>query len=73
VLLVHRIAGRTAQIGAADLAADFRIAEIDFVKNNLSDAAKIETIILLTNRLQMLVRQVTSIYLDDDTPEYIDN
>jgi signal transduction histidine kinase/CheY-like chemotaxis protein len=73
VLLVHRIAGRTAQIGAGDLAADFRRAEIDFVKNDLSDAAKIETIILLTNRLQMLVRQVTSIYLDDDTPEYVDN
>jgi len=73
ILLVHRIAGRTAQIGAADLAADFRMAEIDFVKNDLSDAAKIETIISLTNRLQMLVRQVTSIYLDDDTPEYVDN
>jgi len=73
ILLIHRIAGRTAQIGAADLAADFRMAEIDFEKNDLSDEAKIETIILLTNRLQMLIRQVTSIYLDDDTPEYIDN
>lgn len=73
MLLMHRIAGRTAQIGAADLAADFRMAEMDFLNKDLSDAAKIETIILLTNRLQALVRQVTSVYLDDDTAEFVNN
>jgi len=73
LLLVHRIAGRTAQIGAADLAADFRMAEIDFGKDNFPDSKKIETVISLTNRLQVLVKQVTNIYLDNDTPEYIDS
>ena len=72
-LLVHRIAGRTAQIGAAELAADFRMAEIDFTGNDLSDHQKIETIIALTNRLQVLIRQVQNIYLDNDTPEFIDS
>ena len=73
LLLVHRIAGRTAQIGAADLAADFRMAEIDFGKDDFPDSKKIETVISLTNRLQVLVKQVTNIYLDNDTPEYIDS
>jgi len=73
VLLVHRIAGRTAQIGAADLAADFRMAEIDFGNNELTDAQKVEMVIALTTRLQVLVKQVQNIYLDNDTPEFIDN
>jgi HPt (histidine-containing phosphotransfer) domain-containing protein len=71
VLLVHRIAGRTAQIGAAALAADFRMLEMDFVKDDLVDAEKINAIIQLTNRLQILVKQVTNIYLDTSTPDFV--
>jgi hypothetical protein len=71
VLLVHRIAGRTAQIGATDLAADFRIAEIDFSNNDLVNSEKIDTIILLTNKLQILVKQVRTIYLNDSITEAI--
>jgi signal transduction histidine kinase/CheY-like chemotaxis protein/HPt (histidine-containing phosphotransfer) domain-containing protein len=71
VLLVHRIAGRTAQIGAADLAAEFRTMEMDFVKNDLVNAEKINAIILLTNKLQALVKQITNIYMDNGAPEII--
>jgi signal transduction histidine kinase/DNA-binding response OmpR family regulator len=71
VLLVHRIAGRTAQIGATDLAADFRIAEMDFLNNDLVNSEKIDTIILLTNKLQILVKQVRTIYLNDSITEAI--
>ena len=71
VLLVHRIAGRTAQIGAADIATDFRKAEIDFSNNNLDNAEKIEAIIHLTGKLQLLVKQVRAIYLGNGVEEPI--
>jgi len=71
VLLVHRIAGRTAQIGAADIATDFRKAEMDFSNNNLDNAEKVETIIHLTGKLQLLVKQVRAIYLGNGVEEPI--
>ncbi len=73
ILLVHRIAGRAAQIGAVELAADFRRAEIDFSKNELSDREKTITIRSLTERLQVLIKQVRTSYLSDNTTERSEN
>jgi signal transduction histidine kinase/DNA-binding response OmpR family regulator len=71
LLLVHRIAGRTAQIGAAELAADFRMAEIDFSNEEHVNPEKIDRIILLTDKLQTLVKQVRTVYLNDDVTEAV--
>ena len=71
VLLLHRIAGRTAQVGAADLAAEFRAAEIDFFKNDLVDTEKLNTIIVLTDKLQILIKEVRMVYLGDIIGETI--
>lgn len=64
-LLVHRIAGRTAQIGAVEVAEDFREAEIGLAGNSFSANEKKEMIIMLTGKLQGLVKQVRTIYLGD--------
>ena len=71
VLLLHRIAGRTAQVGAAELAAEFRMAEIDFVNDDMVEAEKLNTIIVLTDKLQTLIKEVRMVYLSDTLGETI--
>jgi signal transduction histidine kinase/DNA-binding response OmpR family regulator len=72
-LLVHRIAGRTAQIGAAELAADFRKAEIAFLKDDTAHEDDIMLVISLTDRLQVLIKQIRTVYLDDAVLHEIDH
>src|SRR3546814_7910884 len=53
LLLLHRIAGRTAQIGARDLAAQFRTTELSLRKNNSLEDTRSEE---HTSELQSLMR-----------------
>jgi len=62
-LLVHRIAGRTAQIGAAELAKEFRMVEIDLQADNQLNDGKAGQILLITEKLQNLVKQIKRRYL----------
>ncbi len=63
VLLTHRIAGRTAQIGAAELAAELRAAEINFHKHGKVNAdAGLEGLI---SRIQELMAYIQSVYLSE--------
>ncbi|QEC51351.1 signal transduction histidine kinase [Anseongella ginsenosidimutans] len=58
LLLLHRMAGRTAQIGAKNLAAQFRITEISLrAKSSLEDAHKKE-ISSLMQEMTALVKNI---------------
>jgi HPt (histidine-containing phosphotransfer) domain-containing protein len=65
-LLLHRIAGRVSQIGASELAADFRLAEIEFSEEEKLSEVQINTILLLTDKLQHLIKHMRVIYLIDE-------
>ncbi|MCX2576344.1 hybrid sensor histidine kinase/response regulator [Pedobacter sandarakinus] len=41
-LLVHRLAGRTAQMGASDIANSFRLLEIEIAENGLQSSTTVE-------------------------------
>jgi signal transduction histidine kinase/FixJ family two-component response regulator len=66
VLLLHRIAGRISQIGASELAADFRLAEMEFSEEEKLNETQINTILLLTDKLQHLIKRLRVIYLIDE-------
>ncbi|WP_293311110.1 ATP-binding protein [Pedobacter sp. UBA5917] len=53
-LLVHRLAGRTAQMGAKTMANAFRILEIEIAEKGLTDHAKSE-ILLQIKKLDSLI------------------
>jgi signal transduction histidine kinase/DNA-binding NarL/FixJ family response regulator len=55
LLLAHRIAGRTAQLGARELAENFRLAEMELNGDKELTAARIKNILSLTDKLQGLV------------------
>ena len=63
-LVVHRVAGRTAQIGAAELAADLRKMEMDLVKDKVIYADGVNAVLILIGRLQVLVKQIIVNYPD---------
>ncbi|BAU55235.1 hybrid sensor histidine kinase/response regulator [Mucilaginibacter gotjawali] len=58
LLITHRIAGRTAQVGAKVLAGNFRIAEMDLEKDKKLTANKINHLVALTDKLQELASAV---------------
>ncbi|TWJ04810.1 phospho-acceptor domain-containing protein [Mucilaginibacter frigoritolerans] len=66
ILLLHRIAGRVSQIGAGKLAADFRLAEMEFSKVEKLDDTQINAILILTDKLQYLIKHLRVIYLIDE-------
>jgi len=62
ILIIHRLAGRTAQIGAVDLATDLRKAEMD-LSNNMEILEEEKTRINgLIKRLTGLIAQINSQY-----------
>jgi len=65
-LLVHRIAGRTAQIGASALAKEFRMAEIDLQDSKEISNKQAGDILLITDELQRLIKQIKARYLTDE-------
>ena len=65
-LLLHRIAGRVSQMGASELAAEFRLAEMEFSEEEKLSEAQINTILLLTDKLQHLIKHLRVIYLIDE-------
>lgn len=54
-LIVHRIAGRTAQMGAGPLAAEFRLMEIEFSEATLINDQLIKKLEPILNKLQLLM------------------
>ncbi|MDR3696215.1 ATP-binding protein [Mucilaginibacter sp.] len=58
LLITHRIAGRTAQVGAKVLAGNFRIAEMDLEKDKKLTVNKINHLLSLTVKLQELANSV---------------
>jgi len=63
ILLLHRIAGRTAQIGAGTIAAEFRMAEMELFKDKQLSDDTTAKVLLLTDKLQNLVKQIKRDYL----------
>jgi CheY-like chemotaxis protein len=63
VLLTHRIAGRTAQIGARKLAADYRLAEITWSGGTGSFEDRKTWLMELLSRLNGLVKLVENKYI----------
>jgi len=61
LLLTHRIAGRTAQIGAGDLSKNFRLAELALRKSRDLPAEWITNINNLSAELNSLVLSVREI------------
>ncbi|MGY0038817.1 ATP-binding response regulator [Pedobacter sp. NJ-S-72] len=58
-LIVHRIAGRTAQMGSGQLASEFRMMEIDLSETVQEiDSARQEKLELLIKRLSLLMQLV---------------
>jgi HPt (histidine-containing phosphotransfer) domain-containing protein len=53
-LLIHRIAGRTAQVGGRELAKSFRLAEIELEKEKELTGESIKHILWLSNQLNDL-------------------
>jgi signal transduction histidine kinase/CheY-like chemotaxis protein len=58
-LVVHRLAGRIAQVGAKQLAGDFRLAEAELAKNGLESSQKNRIEGLITG-LENLLRSIGS-------------
>lgn len=58
LLVTHRIAGRTAQVGAKVLAGNFRIAELDLEKDKKLTVNKINHLASLTFKLRELADDV---------------
>ncbi|MNL51165.1 hypothetical protein D3C87_1742410 [compost metagenome] len=56
-LLIHRMAGRIAQVGSKGLAASFRQMEIDIAAEGL-DAGKKDRIKQLLQQLDLLLKQL---------------
>ncbi|SHN24576.1 ATP-binding protein [Mucilaginibacter sp. OK098] len=54
LLLTHRIAGRTAQAGARELAESFRLAEMELNRDKKITATRIEHILALAQKLHDL-------------------
>ncbi|ASU31918.1 hybrid sensor histidine kinase/response regulator [Mucilaginibacter xinganensis] len=54
LLLTHRIAGRTAQAGARELAESFRLAEIELGRDKKFTAKRIEEILTISQKLHTL-------------------
>jgi signal transduction histidine kinase/CheY-like chemotaxis protein/HPt (histidine-containing phosphotransfer) domain-containing protein len=54
LLLTHRIAGRTAQAGARELAESFRLVEMELNSDKKFTANKVEHILALTQKLYTL-------------------
>jgi signal transduction histidine kinase/DNA-binding response OmpR family regulator len=50
-LLIHRMAGRTAQAGARELAEGFRLAEIELGRNKSLTEKNVENILMLAQKL----------------------
>ncbi|MBB6274462.1 signal transduction histidine kinase/FixJ family two-component response regulator [Pedobacter cryoconitis] len=57
-LIVHRIAGRTAQMGSGQLAAEFRKMEIELAEIQEIDAVHQEKLTLLIKKLSLLMQLV---------------
>jgi signal transduction histidine kinase/CheY-like chemotaxis protein/HPt (histidine-containing phosphotransfer) domain-containing protein len=66
LLLTHRIAGRTAQVGARELAKSFRLAEIELDRDNELTENRISNILRLTDELNDLVT-ATDLYFHKET------
>ncbi len=62
VLIIHRIAGRTAQIGASALASGFRLTEMGLHQGQELTDEKISEILELSGKLQALVNQIKRDY-----------
>ncbi|TDQ10137.1 ATP-binding protein [Pedobacter metabolipauper] len=56
-LLTHRLAGRIAQIGAKELAAEFRVKELELRKNGYSDV-QLKDIRMLLDKLAVLTDKI---------------
>ncbi|MDO3643183.1 ATP-binding protein [Mucilaginibacter sp. L3T2-6] len=56
LLVTHRVAGRTAQAGARDLAEDFRLAEIELSAGKELSQKRKDNILLLTQKLHRLAK-----------------
>ncbi|MDB5088895.1 MAG: hypothetical protein JWR09_2889, partial [Mucilaginibacter sp.] len=54
LLLTHRIAGRTAQAGARELAESFRLAEMELNRDKKFTANRVEHILALAQKLYNL-------------------
>lgn len=55
-LIVHRLAGRTAQIGATELGKDFRILEQEIASQSTLQAREIQQLNLLVLKLEQLIK-----------------
>jgi len=56
LLVTHRVAGRTAQAGARELAEGFRLAEIELSADKELSQARIDNILSLTKKLHSLAK-----------------
>ncbi|RZJ83384.1 MAG: hybrid sensor histidine kinase/response regulator [Chryseobacterium sp.] len=57
-LLVHRIAGRTAQIGAKDIASEFRKMEIELSKKELDSSLKLKIKTMLEKLMTLVSEEI---------------
>ncbi|WP_207426207.1 ATP-binding protein [Pedobacter sp. SYSU D00535] len=57
MLTMHRVAGRTAQLGAKDLAGKFRVAEVALRENGFAESHQAE-LLQYTEELDELIHQV---------------
>ncbi len=55
-LIVHRLAGRTAQIGATELGKDFRILEQEIASQSTLQTREIQQLNLLVLKLEQLIK-----------------
>jgi len=58
LLLIHRIAGRTAQMGVRELARDFRRAEMDLTLSRQFNQENKESLLSLSRKLGDLVQEI---------------
>jgi HPt (histidine-containing phosphotransfer) domain-containing protein len=65
LLLLHRIAGRTAQTGSKELAEQFRLAEMELTRDKELTADRIKIIVSLTHRLHKLIITANQYRLKD--------
>jgi len=59
LLLVHRIAGRTAQMGVKELARDFRRVEMELTLSQQFSQEKKDSLLSLSQKLGDLVREIS--------------
>jgi signal transduction histidine kinase/CheY-like chemotaxis protein len=64
LLLLHRVAGRTAQAGDKELSESFRLAEIELQKGRVLTDEKIKNVLWLSSKLNTLAIAARNYYKD---------